>query len=166
MISMHTFHPTIAPGPFLRRWHRQHGWRMKNEMLRRVQNNSFRWHCLYLRDRRDILLDWARIERDTYAAYAEHRISLPSTRDGADAAVHWHMANVYARVALGERLKEVAAEEEQALLTRIRAYNEAQAHIWNAKDWRTGCAGYYGEEAAQMKILHAYKRIRLLNPLA
>jgi len=167
MISQHTFHHTHAPAPFLRRWHRQHRWRMGHQGTRRMQNNSFRWYCLRLRVQHETLLTWARRERDTCTAYIERRITLPSTLDPANAAVHWHMANVYARVALGERLKDVAAEEEQSLLIRIRAYNAGQARIWDAKrDWRTGCAGYYGEEAAKMKIQHACQCVRLLNPSA
>src|SRR6266496_5190774 len=167
MIGQRTFHPSQSPGAFLRRWHRRHTWRMKYVDTRRVQSNPFRWYCLHIREQRETLLTWARTERNTYVAYIERRIALPSTLDPANAAVHWHMANIYARVALGERLKDVAAEEEQALISRICAYNAGQTRIWNGKkDWRTGCAGYYGEEAAQMKIQHACQCVRLLNPLA
>lgn len=160
MISMHTFHPTSAPGPFLRRWHRQHGWRMKHQATRRMQNNTHRWDCLHMRQRRETLLSWAREERDGYAACVAHWNRLPSNNDAPRSRVYWHMANIYARIALGEQPGCVIADEEAHLLVWIRAYNTSQERIRHT--WH-GYAGYYGEDEVKTKMLHAKHRMQSIG---
>lgn len=149
---------TAHIGPFLRRWHRQHGWRMEQPGTRRMQQNTHRWYCLNRRNRRETLLNWARQERDGYTTCIEARNRLPSNNDLPRSFVYWHMANVYARVALGEEKERALREEEAALLIRIRTYNEAQGRTWT-HTWH-GVGGYYGEDEARTKIQHARAMMR------
>lgn len=121
-----------------------------------MQQSPHRWYCLYLRTRRKTLLGWARTERDGYAACVEARNRLPSNDDTPRSFVYWHLANIYARIALGEDKEIVIPDEQAQLLTKIRAYNTAQEkiiHTWH------GYAGYYGEDEVQTKILHARHRM-------
>lgn len=146
------------PAPFLWRWHRQHGWRMAHTSTRRMQLNTHRWYCVLKRRQRAILLEWARHERDGYAACLEHRNRLPSNNDLPRSFVFWHMANVYARVGMGEDAELVVKDEEAVLLAHIRAYNAAQERLWAAHTkatWTSGCQGYYSEDEARTKMRHA-----------
>ena len=129
---------------------------MKHASTRRMQQNTHRWYCLYQRQKRENLLTWARSERDSYAACIEARNRLPSNNDLPRSFVHWHCANVYARVGLGEDKEPVIGEEEAQLLTKIRSYNTSQekfTHTWH------GCAGYYGEDEARTKMHHVRSQI-------
>ncbi len=133
---------------------------MDHTSTRRIQQNPHRWYCLHQRRIRSTLLAWARSERDGYAACVEARNRLPSNNDLPCSFVHWHCANVYARVGLGEDRECVIAEEEAQLLTKIRAYNAAQekfTHTWH------GHAGYYGEDEAKTKMLHVRSQIVRAN---
>ena len=129
---------------------------MKHASTRRMQQNTHRWYCLHQRRRRETLLTWARSERDGYAACIEARNRLPSNNDLPRSFVHWHCANVYARVGMGEDKARVIAEEEAQLFAKIRAYNTSQekfTHTWH------GCAGYYGEDEVEAKIMHVHNQI-------
>lgn len=152
-----------VPCPFLWRWHRQHGWRMAHQSTRRMQMNTHRWYCVLKRRQRTILLEWARSERNGYAACLEHRNRLPSNNDLPRSYVHWHMANVYARVGMGEDAELVVKDEEAVLLAHIRAYNDAQERLWGAHTkatWTGGCQGFYSEDEARTKMQHARTMIR------
>lgn len=142
-----------TPTAFLWRWHRQHGWRMAHTSTRRMQLNTHRWYCVLKRRQRTILLGWARYERNGYAACLAHRNRLPSNNDLPRSFVFWHMANVYARVGVGEYAEWVLDEETDALLVKIRAYNDAQERTWT-HTWH-GAGGYYGEDEARAKMQHA-----------
>ena len=151
MITLKHFRATRLRSDFCIRWQRQSGWRMDHTSTRRMQQNPHRWYCLQQRKRRETLLTWARRERDGYAACIEARNRLPSNNDLPRSYVHWHCANVYARVGLGEDRECVIAEEEAQLLVKIRDYNTAQEkfiHTWH------GFAGYYGEDEAKTKMHH------------
>ncbi len=156
MIGCRTLKPTKQFRSFLCRHHRQSNWRMAHQNTRRMQQNGFRWYCLYLRARRETLFVWARSSRDGYAACVEARNRLPSNDDTPRSFVYWHLANVYARIGMGEDKEIVIPDEEAQLLTKIRAYNTAQEkiiHTWH------GYAGYYGKDEVRTKMLHARHRI-------
>lgn len=160
MITLKHFRTTRQHRAFCVRWHRQSGWRMDHTSTRRMQQNTRRWYCLHQRARRERLMTWARRERDGYAVCIEARNRLPSNNDLPRSFVHWHCANVYARVGMGEDRERVITEEEAALLVKIRAYNTAQekfTHTWH------GCAGYYGEDEAKTKMQHV--RTMIINNL-
>jgi hypothetical protein len=153
--------PAASITPFLARWHRQHRWRMEQPITRRMQQNTHRWYCLFMRKRRNTLLSWARSERAGYVSCIEARDRFPSNNDLPRSFVFWHVANVYARVGMGEEKGLVLHEEEAALLIRIRAYNDAQERTWT-HTWH-GAGGYYGEDEVRTKMLHAKQRMATLG---